>query len=337
MEKQDTCSAYNKIIEKIRKHLENYNFHECQTQILEPINHAKTQTEQKICFQPLNAHETSLCLRTTLDEQLANYALAQPQKAYSQNLFSIGPIFTPQQHNSASLTITPSTTILDAAWIIKILDSFLSEALLQETYTLKISYRGCQKDQEAKATRKTKHLCSTCHKDWQIMRETLEMLSTSFIEQPLWHAPTRRSSQLRFEYTIRSLDQINTLIHGERYMVENNEIAVAHVNIDALVELAQKINTQTSPPLHVIIPLNPAQNSLSYLIATILHHHGRCITVLPHITTTQSSLEQAHAMHPKYLLLLGQEEQEHGTITIKNLFTNGVETVKQTQLIEHLS
>jgi len=254
----------NTILDKLRRHLGYYNFQEQYQSTIEQITYNKLE-----------------------------------QVVPAQKLFSINS----QQQNHAKIVIAPSFTILDDAWIIKIIDTFLSESLLFKTYSLKINYPK---------------------QNYQELKNTLSILSVSFVESPT--LPTN------FQFSVREQGKIYCLASGERRL----ESSVANIYIDNILLLEQKITIQPSPILHVIIPLSPAQNCLALLIATMLHSHGRCIDVLLHTTPAQEPLEQARKMCAKYVLLLGENEQKYGTVIIKNLHSGSVETVAQTQIIERI-
>ncbi len=260
-------------------------------------------------------------------EQIAPITYTQK----SQKVFAINPIITDKSID-LNVAIRQPKNIFDDAWLIKILDTFFSETLLLDMYTLKINFLGCLKDQASKK------LCSSCQKEWNALTNTLQILSISFIVDPSLHIPGENTSKTQFEFSVRSTNKTNALAHGSQITPSpNNEtISQAQINVDTILSLDQKLTLPPAPAIHVIVPLSQSQNNLALLVASTLHHHGKCVDVVLNFTTAQERLEYAHKMNAQYLLLLGDDEQAAGTVTIKNLIRGTQEVVKQTKIIESL-
>lgn len=262
---------YNLILDKLRKHLINYNF--CEQQ------------------PPLTTHIQQL--------------VTTPQR-----LFCVSPLFTPPQPNIVELALT-TTSPLDHAWLIKIIDTFLSESLLFEAYSLKINSAHLPKEHET-------------------LTETLRILSVSFIES--------KELQTFFEFSARNNQTRHILCASTPTATtrSNDKVLAAQIHLDALLDCNHKLTLPSAPTLHVVIPLNQAQNTLALLLATMLHTHGRCVDVLLNNATTQLNLDLANTMHAKFLLLLGEDEQKNGDVTLKNIHNGTVETIKQTHIFEYI-
>ncbi len=303
MNTPQTILTINLIIEKLRKHLSLCNFHEHMA----PVQYT----------------------------------------SQTQKLFALDAITAGQPIN-VNLAVQQQKNIFDDAWLIKILDMFFSETLMIDMYTLKINFLGCPKDQEkynktiAKGSKKSIQLldvlCPTCQQERQSLIDALQILSLSFIIDPALHIPGNNNNKTQFEFSARSENKTHSLAHGNQVdLVESHvNVTQAQINIDAILKIAHTLTLPPTPVLHVIVPLNQAQNTLALLMASILRHHGKCVDIVLNFTTPQERLEHAAKMGAQYLLLLGDDEQKTGTIVIKNVMNGTQETVRQTHIIENL-
>jgi histidyl-tRNA synthetase len=296
------------ILEKLRKHLGLYNFREQQNLTIEQLAFVQSV-------------------------------------ALIQKIFAIDPVIVQRPLNVN--VVQQTSTILADAWLIKILDTFFNETFLLDMYTLKLNFLGCLDDQETynkkiasniKQIQRLDFLCSTCQQEWHTLLDALRILAVNFVIDSALVIPCNTTMKTQFEFSSRWPGSINVLAHGNQMNVKSSYEYITHacVSVDAILKLDHKLTLPTAPVLHVIVPLRPAQNVLALLVAALLHYNGRCVDVLLGTQTIQERLEQACKKQAKYLLLLGEEEQKLGTVTIKNLMNSTQETIRQTQLIEYL-
>lgn len=184
----------NFILDKIKKHVQLYNFNHIETPILEHtklfIHSLGEQTDvvSKEMYQfPAEKKEDSICLRPE--------ATASVIRAYFENkiedkpfkAFSFGPMFRrerPQkgrwrQFDQINLEVINTESIAQDVHFIKMLDNFFSNELKLENYILKLNYLGCSEDRVNHKKALSKYLenvedkiCDTCkvRKDSNILR-----------------------------------------------------------------------------------------------------------------------------------------------------------------------
>ena len=91
------------------------------------------------------------------------------------------------------------------------------------------------------------------------------------------------------------------------------------------------------PALAVVMPLSIEQHTLALLIADELQAKGICTDLLLEGDSVKSMMRKANKMGAKYALLLGPDEQQSKTVTIKNMMTGAEEKVPQKEVTEHVS
>lgn len=212
--------------------------------------------------------------------------------------------FSPLQPNCITIEIKQASSVFDDALLIKLIDSFLSEVLLMDSYGLKMQYPPG--DREA-------------------LKTALSIMSISFIEQEL-------SGDL-FQFTTRYANQIFCLASGKRS--PNAEDLFVNLYIDKILTVPSNLQLPSSPTLFVIIPENPAQKSLALVTASTLARKGQCIDILLNTSVpTSERFEQARKMGAKKVFIIGDEEQKNSTITISDLFDGTVKSVLQINITE---
>ncbi len=192
-------SLYNWIIQKAKKHLLDYNFHEISTPLIEPLELFKrslgleTDVVSKEMYRVLS--DVALTLRQAQDERGGDSASADSDKMCLRpeltasimrafinagiqdtpwKVFSVGPAFRherPQkgryrQFHQMSMEIIGSDSILQDALFIAMLDALFMNVLKIEGYALLINYLGTREDRAAyqKVLKKflEKHITELC-------------------------------------------------------------------------------------------------------------------------------------------------------------------------------
>ena len=72
------------------------------------------------------------------------------------------------------------------------------------------------------------------------------------------------------------------------------------------------------------------------LLANELQANKLCADVLLDNSSMTNMMRKANKIGAKFVLILGSEEQQNGTVTIKNMQTGKSETVKQTHAQEYI-
>ena len=182
-------SLYNWIIQKVKKHLIDYNFHEIATPLIEPLELFKrslgTETDvvSKQMYRVTSATlrdesgPENMCLRPEMTAAIMRAFLNAAIQEVPWKVFQVGPAFRherPQkgryrQFQQVSLEIIGSESALQDALFIAMLDALFSTILNIRGYALLINYLGTREDRvEYQKTLKlfleeqSTHLCDLC-------------------------------------------------------------------------------------------------------------------------------------------------------------------------------
>src|SRR3990167_1792900 len=164
---------YNFVIDLIKNHLENYNFKEIQTPILEHIElfqrsvgeHTDivnkemftftTKGDEILCLRPEN---TASIVRAFLNSQTSPKTTLgnQTQIDVPWKVFTVGPMFRyerPQkgcyrQFHQVSIEIIGSDSVSQDAQFIKMLDQLFKDKICINNYSLLVNYLGTTEDRK---------------------------------------------------------------------------------------------------------------------------------------------------------------------------------------------
>src|SRR3990167_1046181 len=153
---------YNFVINKVKKHLEEYNFNEIQTPILESIELFKrsvgehTDIVNKEMFTLITKGDEVLCLRPEGTAAIVRAFLNSGEISTPWKVFTVGPMFRyerPQkgryrQFHQVSIEIIGSDSVSQDAQLIKILYQFFKDELNLSNYSLLINYLGSTEDRK---------------------------------------------------------------------------------------------------------------------------------------------------------------------------------------------
>jgi histidyl-tRNA synthetase len=289
----------NFVIDQIKKHLALYNFSEVDQTIFEQGSSGIQE-------------------------------IGMPDKVFAYD--------TSQNFNQISLQIlTPalnSDKTIQAAYLIKILDTLFTEVFKIENYALKINFKSSQESGQESEDQ------------LEALTQLLQILSVSYVVDS--HLYPDKSCA--FEFVSRSLGAANGFAH------QTNGIG-AKIDILQLTTLVQQYQNRLlipeKPALHVIIPVNKEQISLALLLADLLRVNSLSTDVLletepdaatnvatsgsPIPTALSAMLQKANKLGAKYVLLIGPDEQNSGMVTVKNMQKNETFSVKQTEIISYLT
>ena len=199
-----------------------------------------------------------------------------------------------------------------------------------------------------KAPHTADFLCITCDQEWTQLKHELEQLSVSFAYRPTLVRGLDYYTKTVFEFVSNDLGAQNAFCGGGRYDHLVKELGGkqdlpslgAAIGIErVLIALQARQDTAFAgqrAPLHVIIPLSKEQKSLALMLADMLRAHNLTVDVLLDDDSLKSMMRQANKMGALYALLIGSEEQEHGSVTIKHMVTGKEERVPQITAAEYL-
>lgn len=186
----------------------------------------------------------------------------------------------------------------------------------------------------------TDELCSTCAVEWTEVQERLEELSVSYVHNTKLVRGLDYYNKTIFEFVSPLLGAQSAFCGGGRYdsLVsllggKQDQPAIgAAIGLDRLWMLLEETEStlleQQLNPLYVIVPLDKAQHPVVLQLAQSLLAQGFCIDIL-FDGSVKSMMRKANKMGAHSVMLVGEDEQAQGTVTIKDMQTGESQTVKQ--------
>ena len=206
----------------------------------------------------------------------------------------------------------------------------------------------CQK-LYADAPRMTDNLCSSCAAEWQTLQQQLSFLSVSFAIDPTLVRGLDYYNKTVFEFVSNNLGAQSSICGGGRYdqlvsqlggTQDQPSIGVA-IGMERLMLLLDPsfdlLPIPQPPVLHLILPMSWQQHALALLLADSIQAHGLCADILLEGDSIKSMMRKANKLGAKFCLILGPEEQENKTVTVKNMMTGESATIAQVELPGYLS
>lgn len=191
------------------------------------------------------------------------------------------------------------------------------------------------------------HLCAACSSEWQELQMLLQQLSVPYAIANTLVRGLDYYSKTVFEFVSLELGAQNTFCGGGRYnslattlgaKTDQPSIGAAMGIERILLMLAQLSDIQLpeQPRLHAIIPLTPAQIPLCLQIADLLHAHNLCTEIFVEGDSIKSNMRQANKLGARYVIVIGPEEQQAGTVTLKDMTAGTEISLLQRELVPHL-
>ncbi len=400
----------NFLLNKIREHLQKYNFAEILTPILERTElFLRTVGEQtdivskEIYFvSSKEHHEEDICLRPELTAPVMRAFLNGSVHLTPWKVFTYGPLFRherPQKGRfrefyQVSAEVIGASSPAGDAYFIAMLDRLFSQELKLDSYALIINFVGCPEDRvrykEVLRTFLAEHasalcqlcmvrqernilrildckipacqalyksapvitdsLCSACAHEWQLIGRLLTELSIVYTHVPQLVRGLDYYNKVVFEFIAhQALGAQSAFCAGGRYDMVARQLGSsqdysaigAGLGIERLVLLLEAHQEQLPllalPALHIIIPLAEEQQALALHLADELHAHNLRIDVFLETGSLKSMMRKADARQAATCLLIGSDEQQNHTVTVKNMKTGEESRVQQTQVAEMLA
>jgi len=186
----------------------------------------------------------------------------------------------------------------------------------------------------------TDTLCTPCNDEWNQLQTQLSLLSVSFIHSKTLVRGLDYYNKTVFEFSSKNLGAQDAFCGGGRYNQLAQELGArqdypaigAAIGLERLMLLLEPLQNilllDTDPLLNVIIARTSAQQSLALLLADSLRAEGIVIDILSE-GSMKSMLRKAHALNAAHVLIVGETEQQNGTVTIKNMTSGTESTVPQ--------
>ena len=130
-------------------------------------------------------------------------------------------------------------------------------------------------------------------------------------------------------------------IHGQidlnRFLGKNFDVDnFNNYNEKILNAIKDKLFVPHKPTLNVIIPMDVKQHGIALLLADDLRRHGHCTQVLLDQQKLQKMMRKANKLGANNVLILGEEEQQSGTVTLKNMGSGKEQKMAQDEIHKHL-
>lgn len=195
----------------------------------------------------------------------------------------------------------------------------------------------------------TDHLSPESQVEWLELQNQLELLSVSFVVKPTLVRGLDYYSKTVFEFVSQNLGAQNAFCAGGRYDQLVKELGGkqdmpsigAALGIERLLLLLEPIRDRLPiehpPMLHVIVPLSEQQHVLGLLLADTLRAHGLCADVLLDGGSVKSMMRKANKLGAAFVLIVGDDEQATGQVTLKNMMTGHELTMAQSEVADYLS
>ncbi len=193
------------------------------------------------------------------------------------------------------------------------------------------------------------HLSAESKREWQQLQEQLELLSVSFIVNPMLVRGLDYYNKTVFEFVSNDLGAQNAFCGGGRYDALVKELGGkqsqpalgAAMGIERILLLLDpiqdKLQLPEKPALTVIIPMSQEQTVLALLLADELHAQHRCTEVLLDGGSMKSMMRKANKMGATYAVIIGEDEQQKHEVTLKHMTNGTEERIKQTALLAHIN
>jgi len=197
------------------------------------------------------------------------------------------------------------------------------------------------------APRIADHLCTTCASEWQQLQEQLPLLSVSATYEPNLVRGLDYYNKTVFEFVSGDLGAQNAFCGGGRYELgkalgarEPLPSLGVGIGIERLMMLLEphvnNLPLPQRPKLHVVMPLSPDQQALAMIVADSLQADGLATDALLEGGSLKSMMRHANRLGAAYVLMIGEEEQKEGFITVKSMIDGKQAQVKQAELLAYL-
>lgn len=194
----------------------------------------------------------------------------------------------------------------------------------------------------------TDNLSDESKKEWLQLKEMLDVLCVPYVECATLVRGLDYYNKTVFEFVSSGLGAQNAFCAGGRYdqlttmiggKVDEPSIG-AGIGVERLIDLVETIQDKLQIPeekaLTVILPISQNEDLLALLLADQLTNNNINTEILFDESSIKSRMRKANKLGAKYVLLLGETEQQNQTVTVKNMVNSSEETIKQIDLVKHL-
>lgn len=198
-----------------------------------------------------------------------------------------------------------------------------------------------------KAPKVTDHLCAACGDEWKRVTDLLHVLSVSYVLDPMLVRGLDYYNKTVFEFSSMDLGAQNAFCGGGRYSLGKEMGAKADIpSVGAGIGMGRlmlllennlgKLSIPQEPVLHAIVPFSQEQVPLALLLASELQVHNLATEVLLEKSSISNLMKKANKMGAKFALIIGPDEQQQGTVAVKNMLKGETTVVKQAEVVKFL-
>ena len=179
--------------------------------------------------------------------------------------------------------------------------------------------------------------------EWQQLQETLHELSVTFVIDNNLVRGLDYYNKTVFEFVSVNLGAQSAFCAGGRYdglavqlgsKVEVPAFGCA-IGMERLLMVLESCKDQLAEkqlPLACIIPLTESENKVALHLADFLQSHGKAVDLLLDDQKTQNKMKKANLLKAQYVLIIGQDEKNNNTVTVKNMVTGVQEVCLQSEV-----
>ncbi len=183
--------------------------------------------------------------------------------------------------------------------------------------------------------------------EWQQLRNYLEELSVCFTVNTRLVRGLDYYNKTVFEFVSSDLGSQTAFCGGGRYdhLVsqiggkEDQPSIGAAIGLDRLVMILEahpeKLMLPQDPAVYVVIPLSDQQHGLALQCVDALIYAGHTVELLSD-GSVKSMMRKANKMGAASAIIIGDDEQAAGTVTVKNMQSSDVQVLKLADLPKFL-
>lgn len=183
--------------------------------------------------------------------------------------------------------------------------------------------------------------------EWQQLQDQLQQLSVSFVINSKLVRGLDYYNKTVFEFVSSNLGAQSAFCGGGRYDHLVSQIGGkqdqpsigAAIGIDRLLVLLELIQNQLplehEPKLYAILPLALEQQMLALHYADTLTKAGKVTEIIAD-GSVKSMMRKANKLGANQVLIIGDKEQQEGTVVLKDMVKGTEQIVKQADILKHL-
>ncbi|MCX5923399.1 MAG: histidine--tRNA ligase [Candidatus Dependentiae bacterium] len=179
--------------------------------------------------------------------------------------------------------------------------------------------------------------------EWQELQDTLHELSVTFVIDNNLVRGLDYYNKTVFEFVSVNLGAQSAFCAGGRYdglaMQLGSKVEVpafgCAIGMERLLMILESQKDQLLEKqlsLACIIPLTESENKVALHLADFLQSHGKAVDLLLDNQKTQNKMKKANQLKAQYVLIIGADEKNNNTVTVKNMITGVQEVCLQSEV-----